>query len=107
GMGLARWRKAQKRIVQTGADLVLCGHDHQEMTDTLDGRVVVSCTGTLSTRSRGNRPSTFHRIVVDQDAIQVELFRWDPGKKVFRRSDVFAFARHRPAEKKNVAPAMG
>ena len=97
-MGLARWRQAQKRILQSGADLVLCGHDHQEQIDTLAGQVVVSCAGTLSTRSRGQRPCTFHRIGLDGEAIQVEQFRWDPGRKVFRRSDVFAFARvPRPA----------
>ena len=28
-MGLARWRQAQRRIVESGADVVLCGHDHQ------------------------------------------------------------------------------
>jgi predicted phosphodiesterase len=92
-MGLARWKQAQRWILQSGADLVLCGHDHQEQIDTLAGQVVVSCAGTLSTRSRGERPSTFHRISIDADSIQVELFRWDPGRKVFKRSDVFAFAR--------------
>jgi predicted phosphodiesterase len=92
-MGLARWKQAQRRILQSGADLVLCGHDHQEQIDLLAGRTVVSCAGTLSTRSRGDRPSTFHRISVDTDSIQVELFRWDEPRKVFRRSDVFAFAR--------------
>src|SRR5437870_8073406 len=29
-MGLARWRQAQRRIVESGAEVVLCGHDHQE-----------------------------------------------------------------------------
>lgn len=92
-MGLSRWKLAQRRILQSGADLVLCGHDHQEQIDLLAGRAVVSCAGTLSTRSRGDRPSTFHRISVDSDSIQVELFRWDEPRKVFKRSDVFAFAR--------------
>ena len=41
------------------------------------------------------------------DAIQVELFRWDLGSKVFRRSDVFAFARRGVAERVNVAPVVG
>src|SRR6185503_5377524 len=106
-MGLARWKQAQRRILASGAEIVLCGHDHQEQTDMLDGRVVVSCSGTLSTRSRGQRPSAFHRIIVDTDSIQVELFKWDGPRKVFRRSDVFAFARYRRAEKENVAPAVG
>ena len=97
-MGLSRWRQAQRRILQSGADLVLCGHDHQEQIDLLGGKVVVSCAGTLSTRSRGDRPSTFHRISVDAESTQVELFRWDEPRKVFKRSDVFAFARvPRPA----------
>jgi 3',5'-cyclic AMP phosphodiesterase CpdA len=99
-MGLARWKQAQRRIVQSGAELVLCGHDHQEQIDVMNGQVVVSCAGTLSTRSRGQRPSCFHRITIDTDAIQVEQFRWDMVRKVFRRSDVFAFAR----AQKPVAP---
>jgi 3',5'-cyclic AMP phosphodiesterase CpdA len=106
-MGLARWKQAQRRILASGAEIVLCGHDHQEQTDMLEGRVVVSCTGTLSTRSRGQLPSTFHRILVDTDSIQVELFKWDGERNVFRRSDVFAFARPRRAEKENVAPVVG
>ncbi|MBI4501441.1 MAG: metallophosphoesterase [Gemmatimonadetes bacterium] len=106
-MGLARWRQAQRRILQSGADLVLCGHDHQEQVDMLDRRIVVSCSGTLSNRSRGLRPSAFHRITVDHESVQTEVFRWDPARKLFRRSDVFAFARYRPAGKTDVAPVVG
>lgn len=94
-MGLARWRQAQRRILQCGADVVLCGHDHQEKADLLDGRVVVSCAGTLSTGSRGERPSVFHRLVIDEAAVHVELYRWDAGRRAFRRSDVHSFARSR------------
>ena len=96
-MGLARWRGAQRRIVASGAEVVLCGHDHQEKTELLDGRVVVSCAGTLSTRSRGGRPAVFHRIVIDEDAIHVELYRWEADLRAFRRSDVQAFARMKRA----------
>ena len=92
-MGLARWRGAQRRIVASGAELVLCGHDHQERIDTLDG-VVVACAGTLSTRSRGGRPSVFFRIVVEDEAIHVEQYRWD-AEGGFRRSDRHQFARAR------------
>ena len=42
-----------------------------------------------------------HRINVDTESVQVEQFRWDEARKVFRRSDVFAFAR--PAR---VAPRL-
>lgn len=94
-MGLARWRQAQRRIVQSGADIVLCGHDHQEKTDLLDGKVVVACAGTLSTASRGGRPPVFHRLIVDESAVHVELYRWDADRRAFRRTDVHSFARLR------------
>jgi 3',5'-cyclic AMP phosphodiesterase CpdA len=92
-MGLARWRRAQGRIVESGAEIVLCGHDHQERADMLAGKVVVVCAGTLSTRSRGGRPAVFHRVIVEEDAVQVELYRWEIDQRAFRRSDVYAFAR--------------
>lgn len=94
-MGLARWRQAQRRIVASGAEVVLCGHDHQEKTELLGGQVVVSCAGTLSTRSRGERPAVFHRVVIEDEAIHVELYRWEAEHRAFRRSDVHAFARVR------------
>lgn len=100
-MGLARWRRANRRIVQTGADVVLCGHDHEGKTDVLDG-VVVSCAGTLSTRSRGGRPSTFHRVCIEEDSIQVELYVWDAEHRLFKRSDMFAFARKRTVNEPRV-----
>lgn len=94
-MGLARWRTAQRRIVASGADVVLCGHDHQEGADVLDGRVVVSTTGTLSTRTRGGRPSCFNVVTIEPTAVQVTFFRWEAERGRFRPSDTFAFARER------------
>jgi 3',5'-cyclic AMP phosphodiesterase CpdA len=94
-MGLARWRKAQQRILASGADVVCCGHDHQEAVDVLDGRVVVSCAGTLSTRSRGDRPSVFHRITAEEEAIHVEQYRWTADRGLFKRTDVHSFPRPR------------
>ncbi|MGH7520959.1 MAG: metallophosphoesterase family protein [Gemmatimonadales bacterium] len=92
-MGLARWRRAQKRIVDAGTDVVLCGHDHQEDADMLDGRVVVSTAGTLSTRARGGRPVSFNFVTIDPAAVQVTFFRWDASKQRFQPSDTAAFAR--------------
>ena len=91
-MGLARWRQAQRRILESGADVVLCGHDHQEGADQL-GKVVVSTTGTLSTRSRGGRPSCFNFVTIEPAAVQVTFFRWEAERGRFRASDTFAFAR--------------
>jgi 3',5'-cyclic AMP phosphodiesterase CpdA len=104
-MGLARWRRAQRRILASGADLVLCGHDHQESADLLAGKVVVSCTGTLSSRSRGERPSVFNRIAIDDESIQVELYRWEMERRLFKRSDVYHFARSRRAGARNEVAA--
>jgi len=94
-MGLARWRTAQRRIIDCGADVVLCGHDHQEGADVLEGKVVVSTTGTLSVRTRGGRPSCFNLVTIDPSAVQVTFFRWEGEKGRFRPSDTFAFARER------------
>lgn len=91
-MGLARWRRAQERVVAAGADLVLCGHDHQEAAEVLD-QVVIVAAGTLSGRSRGGRPSVFNRVVVEEDAVHVEFYRWEASKRVFRQSDRHQFAR--------------
>jgi predicted phosphodiesterase len=93
-MGLSRWRQAQRRIAAIGADVVLCGHDHQELVDVLDG-TVVACAGTLCTRSRGGCPSVFFRVVIDEQAIQVEQYRWDSGLGAFRHSDKHSFGRKR------------
>ena len=92
-MGLARWRRAQRRILESGADVVLCGHDHQEGADVLGGRVAVSTAGTLCTRSRGGRPSCFNVVTIEPTAVQVTFFRWDAERGRFRASDTFAFAR--------------
>src|SRR5207245_9893196 len=55
-MGLARWRQAQRRIVASGAEVVLCGHDHQEGAGLLGGRAVISNAGPLCpcTRAGGH-----------------------------------------------------
>jgi len=92
-MGLARWRRAQHRIIEAGTDVVLCGHDHQEGAEMLDGRVAVSTAGTLSTRARGGRPVSFNFVTIDPTAVQVTFFRWDSGKQRFQPSDTAAFAR--------------
>jgi 3',5'-cyclic AMP phosphodiesterase CpdA len=92
-MGLARWRRAQRRIVEAGTDVVLCGHDHQESAEMLDGKVAVSTAGTLSTRARGGRPVSFNVVTIDPSAVQVTFFRWDVAKQRFQPSDTAAFAR--------------
>jgi 3',5'-cyclic AMP phosphodiesterase CpdA len=97
-MGLAHWRRAQRRILESGADIVLCGHDHQEGADLLGERVVVSTAGTLCTPARGGRPSSFNFVTIDPAAVQVTFFRWDGQHRRFQASDTVAFARPQAAK---------
>ncbi len=108
-MGLARWRQAQRRIVEAGTDVVLCGHDHQEGAEMLDGRVAVSTAGTLSTRARGGLPVSFNFVTIDPAAVQVTFFRWDSTKQRFQPSDTAAFARpqSKPAPSQSLPVPVG
>ena len=101
-MGLARWRRAQRRILESGADIVLCGHDHQEGAEVLGGRVVVSTASTLSTRVRGGRLPSFNFVTIEPAAVHVTFFRWEAERARFKASDTLAFARpssQSPAQK--------
>jgi 3',5'-cyclic AMP phosphodiesterase CpdA len=95
-MGLARWRSAHRRLLATGADVVLCGHDHQEGAGQIDGTLAVSTSGTHSFRSRGGRPSVFNLVALEPAAVHIQHFRWQPSAREFQRSDAFSFARAGP-----------
>ena len=94
-MGLARWRQAHQQLRASGADLILCGHDHQESSGQIDGSVVVSTTGTLTSRTRGQRPSAYNVITVDPESITVQHYRWDEGALSFTPSDRSRYGRIR------------
>jgi 3',5'-cyclic AMP phosphodiesterase CpdA len=91
-MGLARWRSAQRRLVETGVDLVLCGHDHQEGAGQME-TVAVSTAGTNSFRSRQGRPSVFNVVRVEPLVVHVVHYRWEAAQQRFLESDRFSFAR--------------
>jgi hypothetical protein len=55
--------------------------------------VVVSTAGTLCTRSRGGRPSSFNFVTIEPTAVQITFFRWDDERRRFHSSDTAAFAR--------------
>jgi 3',5'-cyclic AMP phosphodiesterase CpdA len=95
-MGLARWRSAYRRLLRTGADVILCGHDHQEGAGQIEGALAVSTSGTHSSRVRGGRPSVFNLIRVDDRAVHIQHFRWESSGRKFLRSDTFSFARSGP-----------
>jgi len=93
-MGLVRWKRVHRWLMESGADLVLCGHDPLNKTDVMGG-VVISCAGALARRAPEDRPAAFHRIVIEETAIQIEPYLWDRDRRHFRRTDVLAFARQR------------
>jgi predicted phosphodiesterase len=95
--GLSRPHASQRALLETGADLVLCGHDHTEGVDQLDGRLVVSTAGTHSVRTRGGRPSGFNVIRISPSEITVIHYIYDLARLTFRPGDKAIFARHRVA----------
>ncbi|HEY8259299.1 MAG TPA: metallophosphoesterase [Gemmatimonadales bacterium] len=96
-MGLASWRSAHRRLLKTGADVVLCGHDHQEGAGQVKGTLAVSTAGTHSFRSRKGRPSVFNLVRIDPGAVHVQHYRWESGSRRFLKSDISSFARRGPA----------
>jgi len=83
--GLSRPEGTQRAIIESGADLVLCGHDHEEQIAVLrraggptGGRaVVISQSGTHTDMTRGKRPSVFNLIWVSDEEISVRFMRWN------------------------------
>jgi len=92
-MGLAHWKRSQRHIVESGADVVLCGHDHQEGADQLDGRVVVSTASTHTGRTRGKRAAAFNVIRVEPAATEVKHLRWENASHTFVPASFERFAR--------------
>ena len=92
-MGLANWRSAYRRLLTTGADVILCGHDHHEGAGQIEGKLAVSTSGTHSFRTRGGRPSVFNLVKIDDQAVHIQHFRWENTGRRFLTSDVNSFAR--------------
>ena len=79
-----------------GVDLVLCGHDHQEaIHEVLHTRrgTIVSTAGTVSSRSRGGRPSSVNVIDIGASEIMVHTLVWAPGSSAFHDGPSKCFAR--------------
>lgn len=92
-MGLARWRSAHRRLLATGADVILCGHDHHEGAGQIEGGLAVSTSGTHSYRQRGGRPSVFNLVTLDPQSVHIQHYRWVSADRQFIPSDKFSFAR--------------
>jgi 3',5'-cyclic AMP phosphodiesterase CpdA len=90
--GLKKTKKILGRFAQMGVDLVLCGHDHQESVHYIEHTkkgTVISTAGTVSSRSRGGRPSSVNVIEIGPGTIDVTTYIWS------RSSNTFSAGPHR------------
>ncbi|HKS07428.1 MAG TPA: metallophosphoesterase [Gemmatimonadaceae bacterium] len=65
---------------RAGVQLVLCGHDHQEQIVSVPhdtGAVVVSVAGTITTMSRGKRPTSVNTFELGNGAIVGRVMTWN------------------------------
>jgi 3',5'-cyclic AMP phosphodiesterase CpdA len=86
--GLSNRARGITSAAATGADLVLCGHDHQASVECLDvsgRRMVVGCASTLTTRVRGGGPGSINSYEMDEKTIQASVLRWSEESKSFAR----------------------
>lgn len=96
-----RWGLASREFgivdaALTGADIVCCGHDHEEHVaevDVAQRKLVVSTAGTLTNRTRGGRPGAWNLIEVDEAVIRVTLYEWNAAAKDFRSARQNAYSR--------------
>lgn len=94
--GLSHPARAAKAFKELEIDLVLCGHDHQEaiyhIEHTKYGTIV--CTaGTVSDRTRGQRPSAINVASLSAEAIEIEPQIWSVDAQNFLPGPVKRFSR--------------
>ena len=84
--GLKRTKKILGAFAAMGVDLILCGHDHQESVHYIEHTkkgTVISTAGTVSSRSRGGRPSSVNVIRILPAQIEVTTNIWSESSKTF------------------------
>lgn len=94
--GLKHTKKVLGAFAEMGVDVVLCGHDHQEAIHYVEHTrkgTVISTAGTVSSRSRGGRPSSVNSIDITDDEIHIVTWIWEPAARRFGPGPVKVFAR--------------
>jgi 3',5'-cyclic AMP phosphodiesterase CpdA len=84
--GLKDTRRVLGCFADMGVDLVLCGHDHQEAVHYIEHTrkgTVISTAGTVSSRSRGGRPSSVNVITITDGDIDVHTLVWSKAAAAF------------------------
>ena len=83
--GLARPVRTLDAIAAMSPHVVCSGHDHEERVELITrptGQFIVSTAGTLSSRMRRHRPSSFSMIEADAAAVTVTAWVYEDGRFV-------------------------
>ncbi|MGH7720979.1 MAG: metallophosphoesterase family protein [Gemmatimonadaceae bacterium] len=94
--GLVNTKRVLGAFAELGVDVVLCGHDHQEAIHYVEHTkrgTVVSTAGTVSSRSRGGRPSSLNILTLLPGGIEVATFIWSRADTGFVPGPVRSFER--------------
>lgn len=94
--GIKHTKKVLGAFAEMDVSLVLCGHDHQEAIHYVEHTrkgTVISTAGTVSSRSRGGRPSSVNCIDLTDDEIHIVTWIWEPAARHFAPGPVKVFAR--------------
>lgn len=93
--GLANTDQALKAFSDLGAELVLCGHDHQDAVHAIEKGtpgLIISTAGTISNRIRPGRASSFNLVEIDDENLRIVAHAWRKGSG-FVPSEDRAFSR--------------
>jgi 3',5'-cyclic AMP phosphodiesterase CpdA len=94
--GLANTEQALRAFASLGAELVLCGHDHQEAVHTVEESApgfIISTAGTISNRLRPGRPSSFNLVEIGESNLRITTYAWQISEG-FAPSWEHSFPRH-------------
>ena len=94
--GLKNTRRILGAFAQIDVDVVLCGHDHQEAIHYVEHTrkgTVISTAGTISTRSRGGRPSSVNVVRLSATSIDVHTLVWSSAAGRFADGPSRSFPR--------------
>ena len=94
--GLANRAHGVQQAAATGADVVLCGHDHEDAVEQVslrNRRFVVACASTLTDRVRGGGPSSLNVIETDRESVTVRTWGWQSDASDFSQVKWTRFAR--------------
>jgi len=94
--GLTSRARGLDDLAPTGAEVVLCGHDHESQVEQVERggrRYVVSQVNTISNRARGGLPISYHEIAWDALTVTVTRQSWNAAAGDFAESASWSFAR--------------